>query len=217
MGCLFRLGCLVILAAAMAAGWVTRDRWWPGGSRQSATPAEPLWQPLTPAGAERAREALASLERPSGPAFVNLTAAELAAFAFEQAGASLPPSSDSVEAAVLGDQLSVRATVRLSELGGSSLIGPLAGMLGDREGMQMGAHFRILRPGLGELDVRELKLRDFRLPSALIPRLVRQLSRGERPAGLSENGIPVETPPRVGDVRIGNGRVTVYRTELEQP
>jgi hypothetical protein len=177
----------------------------------------PVWEPLTPEGAARARAALASLEGASGPAFTTLTAAELAAFAFEQAGAALPPSSDSVEAAVLGDYLAIRASVRLSELGGSSIVGPLAGMLGDREGMQLNAHFRIIRPGQGEFEVRELRLRDFRVPSGLIPRLVRQISPGERPADVSDASIPVETPLHVGDVRIGNGRVTVYRSEVVQP
>jgi hypothetical protein len=217
MGCLFRLGCLVILAVVMAAGWATRDRWWPGRAKTAEVPSAPTWQPLSPESAERARAALASLERPTGPAFVNMTAAELASYAFEQAGAALPPSSDSVEAAVVGEMIGVRASVRLSELGGSSLLGPLAGMLGDREGMEMAARFRIVRPGLGELEVRELKLRDFRLPAALLPRLVRNLSHGERPEGLSEAAIPVETPGHVGDVRVGNGRVTVYRTEIAQP
>jgi len=60
--------------------------------------------------------------------------------------------------------------------------------------------------------VREIKLRDFKVPNGAIPRLVRQLSKGERPEGLSPNGLPVTTPRSLADVRISNGKVTIYRT-----
>jgi len=33
-----------------------------------------------------------------------------------------------------------------------------------------------------------------------------------RPEGVAENGVPFEVPPYIGDVRIANGRVTLYKT-----
>jgi len=35
---------------------------------------------------------------------------------------------------------------------------------------------------------------------------------GERPEGLSPNALPVTTPRSLADVRIANGKVTVYKT-----
>ena len=88
----------------------------------------------------------------------------------------------------------------------------MAGLLNDRERLQLGGTFHVIRPGLSEFEVREIKLRDFKVPTGAIPRLVRQLSKGDRPEGLSPNGLPVTTPRSLADVRISNGNVTIYRT-----
>jgi hypothetical protein len=42
--------------------------------------------------------------------------------------------------------------------------------------------------------------------------LLRQVVRGtSRPAGLADDAIPVPLPPHVGDVRVRDGRITLYR------
>ena len=46
----------------------------------------------------------------------------------------------------------------------------------------------------------------------MIPRVLRQTERGSRPDGLSEDGLPIVVPRYLGDVRIANGRVTLYKT-----
>jgi hypothetical protein len=214
MGCIARLGCLTLLAILAVVGWLTRDRWMGmlrGGDDAVVTSAAPVWAPLTDEGAARARRQIQGLTRPSGPAFANLRGADLASYVFQSLSRQLPPSADSTEAAVVGDQLVVRTSVRLSDLGGPGVLGPLAGMMGDRERMQFGGTVRVLRPGLGEFQVRELRLRDFRAPAGMIPRLVARMRRGTMPEGLSPSGIPVEIPRAIGDVRIANGRVTLYK------
>ena len=92
------------------------------------------------------------------------------------------------------------------------MLGPLAGLLNDRERLQLGGTFHVIRPGLSEFEVREVKLRDFKVPSGAIPRLLQQISRGHRPEGVAANALPVTTPRSLADVRIANGRVTLYKT-----
>jgi hypothetical protein len=147
--------------------------------------------------------------------FSNLTAGEVASYVFQSASGTLPTSADSVEAAVIGDALYVRAVLPMREIAGSGALGPLAGLLNERERIQLGGSFHVIRPGLSEFQIREIKLRDFKVPSGAIPRIITQISRGSRPEGVASNALPVTTPRDLADVRIANGRVTLYRTTAE--
>ena len=212
MGCLSRIGCLALVLLLAVGGWLTRDRWlWRLTGRPVASTG-PVWEPLTPEGADRAKRALGRLSQSSGAVYANVSGGDIASYVFQQLSKQLPPSADSVEAAVIGDRLYIRASVRMQELGGASALGPLAGMMGDREQMQFGGTLHVLRPELAEFQVRDIKLRDFSVPSTLIPRLLRQIERGARPAGLSDNGLPLVIPPYLGDVRISSGKITLYKT-----
>ena len=99
----------------------------------------------------------------------------------------------------------------MREIAGSGVLGPLAGLLNDRERLQLGGSFHVIRPGLSEFRVREIKLRDFKVPSGAIPRLVRQISGSKRPDGVAPDALPVTTPRALADVRIANGHVTLYK------
>jgi hypothetical protein len=171
-----------------------------------------VWEPLTREGAERARRALDRLSQPAGPVFTNVAGADVASYVFESLARQLPSSADSVEAAVIGDRLYIRASVRLSDLGGTATLGPLAGMLGERERMQFGGTFHVLRPRLAEFAVKDIKIRDFSVPPTMIPRLLKQVWRGPRPDGLAPDGLPVVIPPYLGDVRIASRVITLYKT-----
>lgn len=213
MGCIARLGCLVVLALAAIGGWLTRDRWMhkvTGNTPVAAT--TPLWQPLTPQAADRGKRAIEGMQSKGGPVFANLQAGEVASYVFQTVGKTIPASADSAEAAVIGDALHVRAIVPMKDIAGSGLLGPLAGLLNDRERLSFAGSFRVVRPGLSEFQIREIKVRDFAVPSGAIPRLLQSLSRGNRPEGLSPNALPVPTPRGLGDVRIANRQVTLYRT-----
>jgi hypothetical protein len=208
-----------MLALLAAVGWLTRDRWLPMVRGRAAGPdsaavaagREGVWQPLTADGAERARRALTSLEQPNGPPAVTVAVPDLAAYVYQELARQLPPSADSVEAMATGDRLNVRASVRLRELGGRDVLGPLAAMLGDRERLQIGGNLRVIRAGLGELAVREIRIGQLPVPPALIPRILRQTSRRDRPAGVSESALPLRLPAYIGDVRVAGGAVTVTR------
>jgi hypothetical protein len=214
-----KLGCLTALVLLVVIGivaWLTRSKWirvLPGGTRDSAaTAAAATWQPLTPAGAQRAKGALERLRLSTGPVFMSVAPGDLAAYIFQELSRTLPSTADSIEAAAIGDRLYVRAVVRTADLGDKGSLGPLALLLGDRERLQLGGTLRIIRPGFAELQVKELKIRNFSVPQGLIPRLVRQLSRGERSPELSPDGLPLRTPDYIGDVKVSNGQITMYRT-----
>jgi hypothetical protein len=210
-----RIGCLVVLVLAMVAGWLLRDKWGRGfarlGDTAIARTGDP-WEPLTPEGAARARSALARLGQRGGPDDVTLRAGELASFVLQGLRAQLPPSIDSLEAAAIGDRLYVRGRVKLSEIGAEKVLGGLAAMLGERERIQFGGTFRIIRPGLAEFQVKELKLRDFPIPTSAIPRLLRQIERGSRPDGVSPDGLPLVVPAYIARVSMGDRQVTLYKT-----
>ena len=220
MGCIGRLGCLVALVLAILVAWLFRDRWMAGtggaaGRGDSAAVAagrEGVWQPLTAQGGERARRSLEALQRPDGPTAVVVSAPDLGAYVYQELARQLPPSADSVEAMAIGDQLHVRASVPLRELGGRDVLGPLAALLRDRERLEISGNLRVVRPGMGELLVREIRVGQLPIPSAVIPRLLREVSRRERPAGISEAGLPLRLPEYVGEVRVAGGNVTIHKT-----
>jgi hypothetical protein len=214
MGCIARLGCLVMLVLLAIGGWLTRDRWLPRltGRASTATSAVSTWQPLSPEAGARGKRKVEQLSSPAGPVFTNLSASEVASYVFQTVARTIPASADSAEAAVIGDALYVRAVLPVREIAGSGVLGPLAGLLNDRERLQLGGSFRVIRPGLSEFEVREIKLRDFKVPSGAIPRLVQQISHGNRPEGVAPNALAVTTPRTLADVRIADGRVTLYKT-----
>jgi len=214
-GCVRKLGCLFLLLVLGVGAYFYRDRLF--GKRSTGKSADTavstsVWERLTPERAERGRASVASLAGESGRVFVNLSAAEVASFVFITLSRQLPPSADSIEAAAIGDRLYVRASVKLSDLGGASSLGPLGGMLNDRERMLFGGNFEIVRPGLSQFRIRELKLRDLAIPERMIPTIVRKIGKGTRPEGVAPDALPLVTPSYIGDVRVAKGKVTLYKT-----
>lgn len=213
MGCIARLGCLFVLACLAIGAWFTRDKWMSKvGGTPPAVSTAPVWEPLSPEAGMRGKRAIEGFANTSGPVFTNLRAGEIASYVFQTVGRTLPASADSVEAAVIGDALFVRAIVPIKDLAGTGALGPLGGLLNDRERISLGGSFRVVRPGLSEFQVREIKLRDFKVPGSAIPRLIGQMSKGNRPEGIAPDALPVTTPRSLGDVRIANGKVTLYRS-----
>jgi hypothetical protein len=220
-GCLKGAGCLVIilLLAALWFWYARVDRpaalTVPAADDRAARTAASVssgWQPLSDAGAERGRVAVQSLERPSGPVFATLTPAEAASYIFLVVAKQLPPSAKNAEAAVIGDRLYVRSEVELKDFGGAKTLGPLGMLLGERDSVRFGGTINMLRPGLAEFLVQEVKLGRIDVPSALIPRLLGQMKRSRSVEGISQNGLPMTMPPYISDVRISNGRITLYKS-----
>lgn len=213
MGCIARLGCLFVLACAAVVGWFTRDRWLPERFRPHAalSAKAPTWEPLTDAGAERTRAALARLSQPRGPVFQTLSGADVASYAFRELARQLPASTDSIRTMVQGDRLSMRASVKLSDLGGAAALGALGGMLGDREQVQFSGTLRVVRPGMGELQMQEVKVHGLSVPRGMIATMLGRFGKGVRPAGVDADALPLPLPSYIGDIRVANGKVTLYK------
>jgi hypothetical protein len=208
--CLGRLGCLFVLLLAGVYAYLTRDRWMARvtGKEESATVT---WQPITEPGAKQAEAALASLQRKGGPAYVTMSANELASLMVASTGHRLPAALDSVAAAVMDETIRVRARVRLDDIRGLDALGPLTGMLGTSERIELAGTMAVLRPGLGEFRVSSVKVGDLPLPRAAIPRLLARLDSSVRPEGVSADGIAITIPDYIGDVRIARGEITLYK------
>lgn len=213
MGCIARLGCLFLLAILAIVGWFTRDRWLPERFRTHAeTVPTTTWQPLTDAGAQRTETALSKLGQSRGPVFQTLSGADVASYVVRQLASRLPASADSVQAMISGDRVSLRANVRLSELGGAGALGPLGGMLGDHEPVQFAGTLRVIRPGLAEYQIQNVKIRELSLPRGMIATLIRRMDRAQRPTGLDADALPLPIPRYIGDIRVANGKITLYKT-----
>lgn len=205
-------GCLVMVLLAVAAGWFLRDRI---NFRDRDTPTlsdtAVVWEPITTEGADRAKKAVEDLGARAAPVFASLRPGDVSSYIFVALARQLPPSAEKIESAVIGDRLHVRASVKLSDFGGAGALGPLAGFLGERETMQLGGYFHVIRPGLAEFRVTDLRLGTFTVPTNLIPRLIRGFSKGPRPDGVAADGLPLVVPEYLADVRIAGGRVVLYR------
>jgi len=218
-GCLKRAGCLVIIILAVAVWyWYARVEkpaavnTTASSTTTTATSVSSGWQPLTAADAERGQAAVLSLGRQSGPVFANLTPAEAASYIFMVVAKQLPPSAKNAEAAIIGDRLYVRSEVDLKDFGGSKSLGPIGMLLGERDSVRFGGTINMLKPGLGEFLVQEVKLGRLDVPSGLIPRLLTQMKRGKPIEGISRNGLPMVMPAYISDVRISNGKITLYKS-----
>jgi hypothetical protein len=212
-GCLKTVGCATLLVVGAGAAWLTRDRWYPALRDGDRAVVEAPLEAASDSGADRAETRIRALARPSGPAFVNISAADLAGLMLREAAASnrrsLPLKG--VSAAVVQDRLWVRGTLDLRQLRAQRALGALGAVLGDEEDVELRGTLDIVDPGLAQFRVEAFKARNLAIPNAAIPRILRQLQR-DRPAGVSSNAVAFPVPPHIGDVRISNGRITMYKT-----
>lgn len=210
--CLGRVGCLLLLLVAGAIAFLMRDRWMPRLLGR-AEPPPVTWESVRESerGAQKTGDAIASLGRAGGPAYVTVSAAELAALMVESSGYRLPAALDSVEAAIDSETVRVRALVTLDDIKELDALGPLAGLLDKQERIEFTGTMAVLKPGLGEFRVASVKVADLMLPRAAIPKLLARLDRSVRPEGVSPDGIAITIPDYVGDVRVSRGQVTLYR------
>jgi hypothetical protein len=184
---------------------------------ESATTGAPAvntpWEPLSPTDAERGRVAVESLAQRSGPVFVNLTPTQAASYIFLVVAKQLPPSARNVQASIRGDRLYVRSEVDLKDFGGAGQLGTLGMLLGSRDSVLLGGNIHMIKPGLAEFVVQEVKLGHLQVPKSLIPRLITQMKKKGKPVeGISPSGLPMVMPPYISDVRIANGRITLYKS-----
>jgi hypothetical protein len=219
-GCFRRAGCLILIIALVALWYwyakVERPASTKTSTEVSATTGATLtntgWEPLTIPDADRGKAAVEGLAQRLGPVFANLTPAEAASYIFLVVAKQLPPSAKNAEAAIRGDRLYVRSEVEMKDFGGTGQLGNLGFLLGSRDSVLLGGTIQMLKPGLGQFLVQEVKIGRLDVPQGLIPRLIAQLKKANTVQGLAPNGLPMVMPSYISDVRIANGKITLYKS-----
>ncbi|MEP7348270.1 MAG: hypothetical protein ABI877_23590, partial [Gemmatimonadaceae bacterium] len=83
--------------------------------------------------------------------------------------------------------------------------------LNKREQIELGGTLDIVSPGLAQFRVESAQIGQLPIPKPAIPKLLAQLARNARPAGVAPNGIAFRVPPYIGDARVAKGRITLYK------
>lgn len=224
MGCLRRLGCLILLVALLVVAWVTRDQWrpwlpsWVPGSgapsaASAAAGADAAWAPVTEAGAARAEAAVKALGDKKATVFTSIAPADFAAYMLMDLAGRLPDEADHAEAAVIGNELALRTSAELRTLLGRDPPRWVAAVIGQRLPIALAGTCDVVRSGVAEYRVQELRIHDVGVPGALIPQVIRRIEAGPHPAGLAANALLVNVPPYVADIRETRGRITLYKNE----
>lgn len=214
-GCLGRIGCAVVLLALGAAGWAFRDKWVPKAKElfTSEAPDSDVkgWAPITVEGGNRALARIRTLDAPRGPGVVTVAPADFAAYVLGSALVRLADTDSAPQALLRDNKLFLRTSIRLGDLGGKESLGPLARMFNDTEPLTLAGRIEPVRAGLAQFRLTEVSLRDLVIPKAAVTRLVTRWGPKERPDSLDAAALPIELPPYVGEVRVRNDRISVYR------
>jgi len=210
-GCLraiaVRIGCLLVVIAMLIAAIMFRKEI---GDYYHAWRGRSFGSFVEPAvgGAKRARDAIGRIMRPSGPAYQDISAADLAALISDAiARSGQRRVFDSVRVALVENEIRVRGVLDLRDVPRNTL-GPLAGMVGDHEPAAIGGPLSADSTGGLVLTVTYLTLRDFPFPKATIPRL---LEAAHLP-GVHDARLPIPGTSGIGDVRVGTTSVRLYKS-----
>lgn len=215
-GCFGRILSGIALIVIGAVGWHFRDMWWPKAKEvvSARLPDDTAegWTPVSRTGAQRSLARIQELNSSTGPAYINISASEFAAYVLGSTLTQLAEADAAPEALADQDKLWLRARVPLSEFGGRDALGPLASMFSDTERLTIAGRLESVRPGLAQFKLTDVAVRDLKIPQAAITRLVRSWGPSQRPDGVDSDALPVELPNYVGDLRLSRGRVTLYKT-----
>lgn len=213
MGCLrsllTQIGCLVFFIVAGALAFVYREQVTEAYRRLRGLPVrvEVVYVAPLAGDAESAAAKLEQLRRRGAPAFVDLTAAEVAgliAAALDSAGVR---GFDSVRVALGDGELLVRGSLETRGIP-REVLGPLRGAIDLREPLSFGGPLASDSAGRLTWTLTALSVRDFPFPRATIPALLRAL----RIRGADGAVVPVPAPAGVGDVRVSPRMVRAYRS-----
>lgn len=209
-----KVGCAVVLLVVGALAWHFRDAWLPKAKQVVAVeaPADSAgWARITPAGGQRARDRIAALGRRGGPAYVTLTASEFAAYILGDALAEVARQDTATQAVVDKGLLYIRTRIRIADLGGKDALGPLSRLFRDTEPLLVGGTLQPVRPGLAQYRLKEVAVRELEVPRSVVGTLVRRWGPATRPDSLATDGLPITLPATVADLRLADGKVTLYR------
>jgi hypothetical protein len=182
---------------------------------RSAALTRAQWRSIDDADFEAANALLATLTDPGarGAREVTLRPAQLLAFLVAPFREQLPPSARAAQIAVSDGRVYVKADVPLGDLGAGSALASLVGALDRRDTVIIGGRFEVVDGPNAQFLIEEVVLGEFSVPRPLVPRLIATMRRGRMPEWVAPHGYPVTLPASVGDVRVGDDRITVYRAD----
>ena len=215
-GCLkglFRLFVFVLLLVGVAAAyWYRqpigrafdrlvgrRDTALPKVSPDSGTGAP------TPAALASAQRKLASLAAPRGPDSVVLTPNEMASLVGNGIDWTVRKTFDSLRIELSEGAIAVNARLD-TKLIPQDALGPLRGLLAEREPIRIAGPLRVTRPGVARWTVQSIALRGFPFPAPAVKALARQT------AGADTTGsVALQVDPAVAQLAIHPAGVVLYR------
>jgi hypothetical protein len=220
LGCLAVVGVVAVGAGAWWLNGGSIPTPWRSGDRDSTSVAEGSsslkWESLTEASTG-GTDAVLSLGRRNGPAYVTLSPGDLAGFLATGIARSLPRSAADPQVAIEGNRIHIRALVRMRDLAGEGALGSALGItlgraLDEQDTLHIAGTMDVRRPGLAQYHVDKLAVRSIDVPQRLIPQLVRSMrTRAGLKDSLDSDALPIPLPRSIGDIRISNGRITLYR------
>jgi hypothetical protein len=193
MGCLsmpFKLLGGVALLAALAVGWLYRDRL--GTELRRLFHASAADESSTGSSAQAKIDSLNGWRADS----VVLTPAEVASLIGAGLNPSLRRQLDSLQVELQDGAVAVNAKLATARLP-RELTGPLAVALREREPVQAAGPINVTGPGRAEWTVRSFRIRDFPIPRDAVPKLM------ARAFGNSDTrSIPVRIPVGIREIRV---------------
>jgi hypothetical protein len=210
MGCLsapFKLLGGVALIAALAIGWLYRDRLATEFHRMLGSSAAGDAPAATGRPGSRALAAaqskIDSLNGWSADSVV-LLPAEVASLIGAGLNPTLRRQLDSLQVELLDGSVAVNAKLATARLP-RELTGPLTIALREREPVQAAGPIRVVGPGKAEWEVRSFRIREFPIPRDAVPRLVAK-AFGDS----TRRAVPVRIPPGIREIRIRPSGATLF-------
>ena len=215
-GCLrglVRLVLLALLLLLVAAAWWYRaplketfERW--VGRRDTALPAvrDTNVGAPTPAALAAAAGKLSALGRRGGPDSVLLTPNEMASLIGTGIDWAVRKTFDSLRVELSEGSLAVHARLD-TKLIPPEALGPLRGLLAEREPVRIAGPITIARPGTARWTVREIALRGFPFPSPAVKALARQTAGAD-----ANSAVAIRVDRAIADVAVHSTGVVLYRS-----
>lgn len=211
MGCLaapFKLLGFIGLVAALAIGWLYRDRL--GSELKRLVNRSGSGEP-TGAGRPGARaliSANAKIDSLNGwrADSVVLSPSEVASLIGAGLDGSLRRQLDSLQVELGDGEVAVSALLATARLP-RELIGPLAVALRSKEPVKAGGPLTVVEPRKAEWEVRSFSIRDIPLPRDAVPRLVAKAF-----GDTARRTIPVRVPAGVREIRVRRSGATLFGT-----
>jgi hypothetical protein len=206
-GCLtfpFKVLAFLLVVAGLAAGWWYREDIMRFGRRQLgvAEPPSPVGHP-DPAALQSGRAAMDALVR-TGADSVVLSPSELASLVADELGRSPAGVPESVTVELGEREVTIRARVATAPIPAAIRV-VLGSALGERETIEVGGRIGLRRAGLGEFEIRRVRVRGFPVPRDLVERLVgRYLTR------IEDGQVLFAVPEGITGIRVTPLGATLY-------